>query len=586
MAINVRLPKVAGPIGWIAAIALWLVGTGSVIDAAVAAPQDATAAGGGPPQAVGSAEPSNEANLGPNGRLSREQQRIAEQYTHLEEVLLRMGELSAATDPRRAALLRKAVEQSKEQSISVRLNQLVELLGKDQLSRALEGQADVDKDLQTLLELLLSENRSKHIESEKARIREYLKSLNRLIKQEKDIQGRTAGGDDPGRLSGEQAQLAEKTAQLAADVKNNEEGKAEGREKDKNRKSDGGAPPGKQGGGNAQPKEAEGTPKEKAGPSPPTPDGQPAEGQPENQRPSEQQGQSPSQQQEQEKQPSADGESPKQESQSPTRQRLEAARQRMKEAEAKLKQAERKGAGEKQEEAIRELEQARAQLEEILRQLREEEIERTLVMLEARFRRMLAMQQEVYEGTVRLDKVPEAERTHNHEIESSRLSGKESQIVVEVDKALLVLHEDGSAAAIAEAAEQLRVDMQQIVQRLAQAKIGKVTQDVEVDVITSLQEIIETMKKAQKEQENKGKRKPRPQQADPQQEPPLVDVLSELKMIRALQMRVNTRTERYSKMIEGEQTENAELVEALKQLAERQERIHRVTRDLQMGKNQ
>ena len=41
-------------------------------------------------------------------------------------------------------------------------------------------------------------------------------------------------------------------------------------------------------------------------------------------------------------------------------------------------------------------------------------------------------------------------------------------------------------------------------------------------------------------------------------------MLAELKMIRALQMRVNRRTERYSKLIEGEQAENAELVEALR----------------------
>ena len=57
-------------------------------------------------------------------------------------------------------------------------------------------------------------------------------------------------------------------------------------------------------------------------------------------------------------------------------------------------------------------------------------------------------------------------------------------------------------------------------------------------------------------------------------------------MIRALQMRVNTRTARYSKLIEGEQADNAELVEALRRLAERQERIHRVTRDLELGRNQ
>ena len=70
-----------------------------------------------------------------------------------------------------------------------------------------------------------------------------------------------------------------------------------------------------------------------------------------------------------------------------------------------------------------------------------------------------------------------------------------------------------------------------------------------------------------------------------QQDPPLVDVLAELKMIRALQMRVNTRTERYSKLIDGEQAERPELIEALRELAERELRIHEVTRDLEMERN-
>ena len=205
-------------------------------------------------------------------------------------------------------------------------------------------------------------------------------------------------------------------------------------------------------------------------------------------------------------------------------------------------------------------------------------------MLEARFRKMLQMQQEVYEGTLRLDGVPAAERTHNHEIESSRLSNKESQIVVEVDKASLLLREDGSAVAFPEAVDQLRDDMQQVVARLAQAKVGKITQGIEEDIIAALKEMVEALKKAQRDLDNKpSKGKGMPGQP---QEPPLVDLLAELRMIRALQMRVNTRTTRYSKLIEGEQADNAELVDALRRLAEREQRIHRVTRDLQMGKNQ
>jgi type II secretory pathway predicted ATPase ExeA len=85
--------------------------------------------------------------------------------------------------------------------------------------------------------------------------------------------------------------------------------------------------------------------------------------------------------------------------------------------------------------------------------------------------------------------------------------------------------------------------------------------------------------------DNKKKRQPG-QSGGGQQERPLIDALAELRMIRALQMRVNTRTTRYAKMIQGEQAENSELIEALQRLAEREQRIHRVTRDLGTGKNQ
>jgi hypothetical protein len=172
------------------------------------------------------AEPSPKSvEAGPAQSLAAQEKQIAEKFKHLEEVLLRMAELNAAADPRRAVLLRKAVEQSKEQLIAVRLERLVELLDKDKLSRALEDQTAVDQDLRAVLELLLSENRAKHIENQRARIREFLKRINGIIQQQKDIQGRTAGGDDAKRLAGEQAIISDKTGELAKDVKTNQEAK-------------------------------------------------------------------------------------------------------------------------------------------------------------------------------------------------------------------------------------------------------------------------------------------------------------------------------------------------------------------------
>ncbi len=502
-----------------------------------------------------------ENELGPAEKLALQERRIAEQYKHLESVLLRMAELSAATDPRRAALLKKAVAQSKNQLIAVRLDQLVELLGKDQLSRAIKDQIDLDLDLRALLELLMSENRAKSLEKEKERIRRYLKQLNKIIKQEKDIQGRTTGGDNTKRLADEQEKLAEKTGKLAKDIQQGGGRKAEGgKEKGKNGKGkDGkeGAEDGKEKSESGDQKGESSDQKGQKGQK-----GQPGQpGQP---------GEQSDQQQQQESE------------QNPAEKRLKAAREKMKEAEKKLKEAQREGAAEKQEEAISELEKAKAELEEILRQLREEQIARLLAMLEARFRKMMQMQQEVYIGTLRLDAVPSAQRTHNHEIEASRLSGKESLIVVEVDKALLLLREDGTAIAFPEAIEQMREDMQQVVQRLTRTKVGKITQGIEEDILEALKEMVEALKKAQQDLEDQKSPKGKPGQSG---DPPLIDMLAEVKMIRALQMRVNKRTKRYSKMIDGEQADSAELFEALRRLAEREKRIHRVTRDLQLGKN-
>jgi hypothetical protein len=257
----------------------------------------------------------------------------------------------------------------------------------------------------------------------------------------------------------------------------------------------------------------------------------------------------------------------------------------MEQAREKLDDAERVGAVDLQREALRALEQAKAELERILRQLREEELERTLTQLAARFKKMLEWQIAVHEGTVRLDNVPQAERDHDDEIESARLSRQESQILHEADKALLLLREEGSSVAFPETIEQMRGDMQQVVEWLAAVKVDKMTQVVEEDIIAALEETIDSLEKAIKDLEKK--RTPRGQQPSAGQpaEPPLVDKLAELKMIRALQVRINKRTQRYGEMIEGEQAEAAELLEALEELSRRQQRVYKATADLEQGRN-
>jgi hypothetical protein len=226
-------------------------------------------------------------------------------------------------------------------------------------------------------------------------------------------------------------------------------------------------------------------------------------------------------------------------------------------------------------------------LEAILRQLREEEVERMLAQLESRFRKMLEMQVQVHAGTLRIDRVPESARSRDDEIEALRLSRKEKQIADECDKAILLMREEGSATAFPEAAEQMREDMLQVMHRLERANVGTVTQDTELEIIRALEEMIAALQKAQKDAQAGGGGGGGGGGGDEDQ--PLVDKIAELKMIRSLQMRVNLRTQRYHKLLKNPELERAdkpELIEALQRLSEREDRVHKITRDIVVGRTE
>ena len=155
----------------------------------------------------------------------------------------------------------------------------------------------------------------------------------------------------------------------------------------------------------------------------------------------------------------------------------------MQEAQRRLEEAQRKDSIEAQEQAREELEKAKAELEQILRQLREEEVERMFALLENRFRKMLELQLEVYESTRRLGQIPEEQRGREVDVQAGKLSFDERRIAMEADKALFLLQEEGSSIAFPEIVRDMRDDMEQVVERLALAKLGTVTEGIEEDII-------------------------------------------------------------------------------------------------------
>jgi len=263
----------------------------------------------------------------------------------------------------------------------------------------------------------------------------------------------------------------------------------------------------------------------------------------------------------------------------------------MRNAQRKLEEAKRDDAVKEQEEARRELEKAKEELEEILRQLREEEVEHALAMLEGRFRRMLEAQLKIYESTKRLDKISADARGREVDIQSSKLGFDEAKLAVEADKALLILVEEGSSVAFPETVQQMRDEMRTVSDRLAAVNVGVITQSAEEEIIASLEDMIAALQQAQQDMEEK-KQNQQQQPSTPvnPEDMPLVDQIAELKMIRGLQIRINTRTKRYARLLEdmddpvGSATD-AELRQVLLKLAERQDRIFRVTRDIEIGKN-
>ena len=263
----------------------------------------------------------------------------------------------------------------------------------------------------------------------------------------------------------------------------------------------------------------------------------------------------------------------------------------MEQAQKKLDEAKRDEAIQEQQKAQTELAKAIAELEEILRQLREEEIERVLARLESRFSKMLEMQLKVYDDTERLSKIPVDQRGTAEDIQSGKLSFAEKQIVIEADKALELLIEEGSSIAFPEAVQQMRDDMQVVADRLSAFKVDSLTLLTEQEIIDAIEELIEALKQAQKDQEEREKQQQQ-QQQQPMgtQDEALVNKIAELKLIKMMQIRINKRTNRYAELLpdledlKGQAT-TEDLIQLLHELAERQQNIHRITRDNVLEKN-
>jgi hypothetical protein len=530
--------------------------------------------------AVCHAEPTAAATADPTDTLAAREQQLLAQFNDLEKTFLRLADLLAASDPRRSAVLRGVFEQARDQEVGSRLDLIVQLLEKDQLLKAGAGQATAIEKLRELLDLLESGDSDRRLTNTKEEVKQFLARLSKAISRQRDIEGSTESGTDADKLADRQETLAEETQALARDIGGFAK-RMDARDTDSAPKKPTDETEGQ--GGDQKPagkEESEGNDDagDKQAGDKQAGDKQAGDKQASDKQASDKQASEP------EEQPDGDDEASRARR---TKKRLEAAEERMQRAREQLEQAKRRDARADQEKAIEELETARAELEEILRQMREKEVERLLVQLEARLRSMLRAEKAVLAATEKLASQTEA-LPREGQLEAARLSREQGAISNDAARALVLVRDDGSAVAIPEALEQMRDDSTQATTRLARADVGGTTRGILQDIVANLEEMIGALEKAQREQQSRQQQgQPGGRPAEPGEQP-LVDKLSELKMIRALQMRVNTRTKRFSQLLTDgvEQAEEPELIEALTRLSERQHKIERAARDIVTGRTE
>ena len=483
---------------------------------------------------------------------ARESQEVlARRFKDFSASLLRLAQrLEKSTKPedrQRADNLKKAIALVGEQGVDLKFTSLIEILKKPstslsipEIKEAMDQNKMLAEDIRAILALLMADNRDDVLKNEIKRLMELIKQLDKVIREQKVARAKTEGGKlDKDDLGKEQKKVGDDTEKIAKSMDKDADGKGEkGKGEPKDGKGKG------QGQGQGQPGE-KGKPKDTPPPDSPN---QPPDG-------------------------------------TPGKKQVQDANQYQRQAEDDIKKEDKNDASKKQSQAIAKLEEARRKLEEILRQLREEEIERLLAKLEQRCRFMLAIQIEVYEGTVRVDKAigtnPDKKASRAEEQRALQLSDREEVIVLEANKAIGILEAEGTAVAFPQMFEQVRDDAKNVARRLSKADVGTVTQVIEQDIIAALKDMIEALKKAQQDLKSQGQSPP----GQPQNQK-LIDLLAELKMIRAMQIRVNSRTKVYGQQYTGEQASDPDIKKELDDLAQRQLKIFDVTNNIAKGKNQ
>jgi hypothetical protein len=502
-------------------------------------------------------------------------------------------------DKAKAKILRDAIKKASEEGTENKFDKLInslkdsKIITLDGLEAAKTQNEDLVRDIRVILTILLTDNRDAELRHKKEQLAKMIEELKRVIREQETVRAKTdRNKTEAAPLKKSQENVTKATRELIPGGKKDggeskaAKGDPKGEGKPGESKADGKADA--KGDGNSK-GEGKG-------------DGKPSDGKPADSKSG---GQSGSNQAGGSKSDGGGGSgspNPKKDDKPPIdvpgKKQLEDVEKHQQNAENDIEKGKNPEASKEQGDAIEKLKDLQKKWEELLRQLREEEIERVLAALQARCERMLAMQIQVRDGTVAVDKViqemPNKQPSRVEAQKANELSDLEELIAREDQIAIDILAAEGSAVAFPEVFRELKDDMLNVAFRLRRTDVGTVTVVVENDIIQTLRELIEALKRARQENGKSPPSDGQPGKSDPS----LINKLAELKALRDMQKRLNARTQTYAREYPGEQAPAAETItepqerekaEMLqrehKNLADRQQKIFEVTTNIYKEKN-
>ncbi len=258
----------------------------------------------------------------------------------------------------------------------------------------------------------------------------------------------------------------------------------------------------------------------------------------------------------------------------PGTQNVQQAQKRMQQAADGLDCKDPAEAGDQQDKALDELQQAQRQLEDALRQLQREQQQETLAALEGRFRAMLAKQLEINKTTVALDQTRQDHWRRADELKLSELSKEQHGLGDEAAKVVRVLEQDATTVVFPRIVDQIRQEMYDVSDRLADKKVATVTQTMQAEIAATLKDLIDALK------QQRGGGGGGQGGAGCAGKMALLPGSAELKLLRSCQVRVKNQTETLDEQRRQQPAPRADLTARMKDLSQRQNELARMAKQI------